>query len=255
MISLTCPCGKRLKIEPDKAGKRVRCPDCRVILNVPAVAEPEELVPDVETYEVEPAEDAPDDAPEERRRPRRSQGESSSKKTVIRMRGDHVQWALGLAAVMGVFALILMIAMAVRPRSEIAMLLVICVGGAAAGGGFAAYHMVRKARLILDDDFLQLRIGGGDVEGQIPLANVTSTAIAKRVDVWHDQYGRHEKVYHVLEILFLDQRHEDMWWPKLPRKRGVPLEIRDEYTKSLTWIHGRIKSRVEQIRDQRRHER
>src|SRR5207237_4204437 len=35
-INLTCECGKKLRVNEDKIGKRVKCPGCQAILTVPA---------------------------------------------------------------------------------------------------------------------------------------------------------------------------------------------------------------------------
>lgn len=37
-ISITCQCGKSLKVKPEFAGKKVRCPQCQTVLQVPAQA-------------------------------------------------------------------------------------------------------------------------------------------------------------------------------------------------------------------------
>jgi hypothetical protein len=44
-IILTCDCGKKLKVNEDKIGKKVKCPGCQAILSVPAPAAVEEPVP------------------------------------------------------------------------------------------------------------------------------------------------------------------------------------------------------------------
>ena len=38
-ISLTCDCGRVLRVKDTSAGKKVRCPTCKVVLNIPAPAE------------------------------------------------------------------------------------------------------------------------------------------------------------------------------------------------------------------------
>lgn len=37
-LIVPCPCGKRLRAREDLAGKRVRCPACVAIVQVPGVA-------------------------------------------------------------------------------------------------------------------------------------------------------------------------------------------------------------------------
>lgn len=35
MIPIICECGKNLKVKPEYAGKKVRCPACKIVLKVP----------------------------------------------------------------------------------------------------------------------------------------------------------------------------------------------------------------------------
>src|SRR6266446_836513 len=37
-IHFACPCGKRLRAPEEMAGKAIRCPACKAVLSVPAVA-------------------------------------------------------------------------------------------------------------------------------------------------------------------------------------------------------------------------
>ena len=40
MIPMTCSCGRELKVKPEFAGKKVRCPDCQSVLRVPTTEAP-----------------------------------------------------------------------------------------------------------------------------------------------------------------------------------------------------------------------
>lgn len=44
-ISISCDCGKELKIKDGLAGKKIRCPECQEILNVPAAESEEAEIP------------------------------------------------------------------------------------------------------------------------------------------------------------------------------------------------------------------
>jgi hypothetical protein len=63
-ISLLCPCGRSLKAKDEFAGRKVRCPECRAILEVPAPVR-EEVEEDVleeieeEVMDVLPAREEP----------------------------------------------------------------------------------------------------------------------------------------------------------------------------------------------------
>ena len=46
MIQFTCECGRALKIKPEFAGKKVRCPDCQAVQRVPTGDEPSPAVPE-----------------------------------------------------------------------------------------------------------------------------------------------------------------------------------------------------------------
>jgi hypothetical protein len=39
-IEVQCPCGKRLQADDEQAGRKVRCPACNTVVDVPAPAEP-----------------------------------------------------------------------------------------------------------------------------------------------------------------------------------------------------------------------
>ncbi len=45
MITFQCACGKRLKARDEAVGKRVRCPNCKRVMAVPAPQEQQDLVP------------------------------------------------------------------------------------------------------------------------------------------------------------------------------------------------------------------
>ena len=55
-IPVECPCGKSLRIKPEFAGKRVKCPQCKTILTIPT----EKIEADFEVLEQE-ADEAPVD--------------------------------------------------------------------------------------------------------------------------------------------------------------------------------------------------
>jgi hypothetical protein len=67
-ISVICPCGKKLRLADDKAGKRVRCPACNDVLDVEECREdkcgqlaeevPEEIEELEESEEIEELEEA-----------------------------------------------------------------------------------------------------------------------------------------------------------------------------------------------------
>ena len=40
-IQIACKCGKKLRVADDAAGKRVKCPECKATIQVPAEAEDE----------------------------------------------------------------------------------------------------------------------------------------------------------------------------------------------------------------------
>jgi hypothetical protein len=65
-IPLTCTCGRSLKARDELAGRRVRCPDCKNVLEVPdpnAPKDPEDEILDVLLADDPPAGDeAPRDA-------------------------------------------------------------------------------------------------------------------------------------------------------------------------------------------------
>ncbi len=63
-ILLTCECGKKLKVNDDSAGKRVRCPQCKATLQVPAADSPDDDAPPPKKNRPAPI--------EEEDRPRRS---------------------------------------------------------------------------------------------------------------------------------------------------------------------------------------
>lgn len=61
---LKCPCGRRLAVKPEWAGRRVRCPDCKTIIAIPSTTTPANAdaaddwfpsLDDRETYTVAPA--------------------------------------------------------------------------------------------------------------------------------------------------------------------------------------------------------
>src|SRR5262249_25222568 len=45
-ISLSCSCGRAMRVKEDCAGKRVRCPACKAILVVPAPTSQEQVQPE-----------------------------------------------------------------------------------------------------------------------------------------------------------------------------------------------------------------
>src|SRR4051812_18812811 len=69
-LSVTCQCGKRLSVPEAMAGKRVRCPVCKQIVNVPA-PEPEEVAVEEVASEPEPPEAPRDDQDEGEETPSR----------------------------------------------------------------------------------------------------------------------------------------------------------------------------------------
>jgi hypothetical protein len=73
-IQLACTCGKRLKVAEEYAGKRVKCPACKVALVVP---EPEEEPIECEVAEEEPIEcDVAEEEPRAARRKARRPDDS-----------------------------------------------------------------------------------------------------------------------------------------------------------------------------------
>lgn len=58
-IALSCPCGRALNIKDEFAGRKIRCPDCKSVLAVPAEEkEPEDLALEVLRGD-DPDEDGP----------------------------------------------------------------------------------------------------------------------------------------------------------------------------------------------------
>ena len=56
-IQLSCGCGKKLRVKDELGGKRIKCPDCAKVIQVPAadLPEPEEAILDVAPPPLPPA--------------------------------------------------------------------------------------------------------------------------------------------------------------------------------------------------------
>lgn len=63
MALVTCPCGKRLKAGAEAAGKRVRCPACGAVIEVPQEAGPPGAADEITLAPEEPRAQAPVSAP------------------------------------------------------------------------------------------------------------------------------------------------------------------------------------------------
>lgn len=64
MVTITCSCGKTLKVKETSQGKKVRCPGCQGIIDVPLPKpEPEPEPEPVESFPMMSDEDADDDRP------------------------------------------------------------------------------------------------------------------------------------------------------------------------------------------------
>jgi hypothetical protein len=132
-------------------------------------------------------------------------------------------------------------------------LLPLLVGGCLLWGYFL--YRGRKSRLILDAEGLTLERGEGDVLGHIPYANIASAEVTRRFQGGGDDFfrGRSDPVaeWSVLEIVLIKYTCPDTFWPKMESEGRSDIDIKDEYTRDLSFIRGKILEGVRAHRDEK----
>jgi hypothetical protein len=101
-IEIACPNGHQLRVAEKFAGKRVRCPRCQVILEVPAVIEESELVESNGQEDVEREKEAERKAEKRRRRARNERLQKVRLGITLHL----IKMLLQLASIVAVIALI-----------------------------------------------------------------------------------------------------------------------------------------------------
>lgn len=89
VITLTCPCGKLLRIGEEHAGRQGLCPVCGAVLDIPELDVPQ--VPGVRAAPAAPSQETPSAAPPPRPRP--------PVRPIRKQASGCSSWAIGLAAV------------------------------------------------------------------------------------------------------------------------------------------------------------
>jgi hypothetical protein len=244
-IVVTCPCGLGLSIDRRSIGREVRCPECRALFQVRSRGGSPELVP---------IEDERSSArPEREPRPEGRQQASSPrvpKRTVIRGKSAFALEAPAIGVFLGVIAIVILIGVVMYPRAALNGIVVFFLCAMIVGVAFAVFCFVgfKNPRLLLDDEYLEMRIGRRETVGQLPIENIAGVESEKRVE--HTRDGT--VTWFVLIIHLIDSRDRDTWWPGFGGHKGESIEIEDRYMKSLSWISGRIGTKVERHRESRR---
>jgi hypothetical protein len=235
-----------LSIDPRSVGREVRCPECRAVFQVrdrggsQPVLVPIDDEPQSSRSEREPR-------PERRRRELPPQ---APKRTVIRGKSRFALEAPVLGVFFGTVALLVLIGVVLYPRAAVNGILVLFLCAALAGVAFLATNFgFKNPRLLLDDEHLEMRVGRRETVGQVPIENIAGVESEKRVEQTRDG----TVTWFVLIIHLIDSKDRDTWWPGFGGRKGESIEIEDCYMKSLSWISGRIGTKVERYRANRLH--
>ena len=177
---------------------------------------------------------------------------SNKKRAVVPYQQKHLHVALGIAGVLGAVAIAVLVWICVKKRWDAIPAWWTLAMIPTAVGGIALYLAIMKPRLVLGSDYLELRVGPGKgtVRGQIPIANIASAEIFKRVTIVRGNHvGPDEIITFEVHLLPVRARDDETWWPGFQGKKSERIEIRDEYVRPPSWIKGRISTLVGQRRE------
>ena len=253
-LRFVCECGAPLTVDPEMAGKKVRCPTCRSAIAVPASSaesrRPAHRSPKLAEPDDEDDED--DEEPEARR-----SSKKKSNKVVVRFKTNTTYVLPTLLSMSGIVALAAggFLLKEPIPRAIVSIAILLAVYGGAFGFALLVLFvlMPKNTRLVMDSKYVDLESRSGSLLGRIPIRNISGLESTRRVETYRELNGRpKEKIVFLVEVRLVDHKDDDTFWPGWYGKRGESIEIQNEYEKSLTWIKGRIQTRIDRYRQSRR---
>jgi hypothetical protein len=251
-LQVECTCGAFVRMNPALAGKKVRCPSCKAVLSVPAssAVSKRPMPPPLPKRKVAEPEQDDDDFDEESSSPLPKKKKNSNQ-VVVRYK-TNTQYVLPMFMSMGGVGGITAAALIFKDRANapISILLLILVLGTAIGIALLGVFLFPKnTRLVIGSQYVELLSRTGSLLGQIPIRNIAGLAATRKVEYYQTSHGQRERIYFVVEVRPVKRRDDDTYWPEWNREPGESIEIFDEYEKSLTWIRGRIQTRVDRHRE------